>query len=69
MLVKDLSHIEVVAEENQIQGGFAAAGATALAAAAGKFVAITETETVTVAVSGRKGSAALSGSKSGSFAI
>jgi hypothetical protein len=69
MLVKDLSHIEVVAEENQIQGGFAGAGALALAAAAGRDAAVTETATVTVAISGKKGSAAFSGSKSGSVAI
>lgn len=81
MLVKDLSHIEVVAEENQIQGSggygygyyyytpkFAYADAYADAKAKGKYFAATYTDTYTSAKTDYYGATAKSGSYSSSAA-
>jgi hypothetical protein len=51
MIISDISHIEVAAEDNQVLGGSAIADADASASAFGRYFAGTDTETSTYASS------------------
>ncbi len=51
MIISDISHIEVAAEDNQVLGGIAFADAKANAYANGRFFASTDTSTYTSASS------------------
>ncbi|MEH2259979.1 hypothetical protein [Nostoc sp.] len=51
MIINDLSHVETVLENENVQGGIAFADAVSTAFAKGKNIAITSISTSTVAVS------------------
>ena len=74
MIISDLEHLEVVAQETEVEGGYAYADANAGAYASGGYFAATYTSTYTSAYSSPYyyyyygGSSASSGSTSSSSA-
>nr|WP_322710350.1 hypothetical protein [Nostoc sp. ChiSLP03a]MDZ8211438.1 hypothetical protein [Nostoc sp. ChiSLP03a] len=68
MIINDLSHVETVLENENVQGGIAFADAVSTAYAKGKIFAITSISTSTVAVSKKYSLSASYGSSSSSAA-
>ncbi|MEH2356282.1 hypothetical protein [Nostoc sp.] len=66
MVINDLSHVETVLENENVQGGISFADATSKAFAFGKNIAITSIATSTVAVSKKYSLSASVGSSSSS---
>ncbi|MEH2085279.1 hypothetical protein [Nostoc sp.] len=68
MIINDLSHVETVLENENVQGGIAFADATSRSRAAGRTIAITSIQTDTIAISGRISVSASAGTSSATAA-